>query len=156
MNVPILKKGELRKEMKLKLARMRVVERQAKSQIIFERFMELAPVKAARVVCSYQSFTSEVDTHAIILALENQGKTVLAPESVDAGDADLFIVPGVAFDRQGNRVGRGGGFYDRLLAHVTVPKIALAFDFQVLAEVPHTLYDISMTMIVTEKQIILF
>ena len=140
--------------MKLKLARMRVVERQAKSQIIFERFMELAQVKAARVICSYQSFASEVDTHAIILALENQGKTVIAPESVDALSADLFIVPGMAFDRQGNRVGRGGGFYDRLLAHVTVPKIALAFDFQVLAEVPHTLYDISMTMIVTEKQII--
>lgn len=133
---------------------MSSVGRQAKSQIIFERFMELREVRAARVICSYMSFATEVDTHAIIMALENQGKTVVAPESVDAPTADLFIVPGLAFDTMGRRLGRGGGFYDRLLADVTVPKIALAFDFQVLAEVPYTLYDISMTMIVTEKRII--
>jgi len=116
--------------------------------------MQLPHLEEVTSICSYESFPSEVDTHAIIKELIRLGKDVVPPERTQAKTADLFIVPGLAFDLHGHRVGRGGGFYDRLLKDVSAPKIALAFDFQVLAEVPHTLYDISMTTIVTEKRII--
>lgn len=65
---------------------------------------------------------------------------------------DLFIVPGLAFDRHGYRLGWGKGYYDKLLANSTAPKIGLAYDVQVIAEVPHTSYDVPMTMVVTEKE----
>jgi 5-formyltetrahydrofolate cyclo-ligase len=74
----------------------------------------------------------------------------VAPDTVD-----LFIVPGLAFDRTGNRLGWGRGYYDRLLKHVTVPKIGLAFSCQIVPHIPRDSYDILMTAIVTEKELIL-
>jgi 5-formyltetrahydrofolate cyclo-ligase len=58
--------------------------------------------------------------------------------TVDPGDVDWVLVPGVAFDAQGRRLGYGGGFFDRLLPLVPAeaPKIAGAFDVQIVDEVP--------------------
>jgi len=57
---------------------------------------------------------------------------------VDLNDIDLVIVPGVAFDQKGNRLGRGKGYYDRLLSQTPphIPTLGLAFTFQVLDELP--------------------
>lgn len=57
---------------------------------------------------------------------------------------DMVIVPGVAFDKSGNRLGRGAGYYDRFLARVPkeVPKIGLAFDFQVFPSLPKSYHDL--------------
>lgn len=58
---------------------------------------------------------------------------------VDVSDIDLVIVPGVAFDRQNNRLGRGQGYYDRFLKKMPArtPLIGLAFDFQIVDHLPH-------------------
>lgn len=67
----------------------------------------------------------------------------------------LMIMPGVAFDKANHRVGYGGGFYDRYLEkHPKVKRIAIAFEFQILSEVPTEPTDISPEIIVTEKQCI--
>ena len=61
------------------------------------------------------------------------------------GDFDLIIVPGVAFDRKGNRLGRGRGYYDRFLCqHLDVKRIGICFDFQLLEEIPTEPFDITM------------
>ena len=66
----------------------------------------------------------------------------------------LMIMPGVAFDRENHRVGYGGGFYDRFLEkHTKVRRVAVAFEFQMLPEVPTEPTDISPEVIVTEKEI---
>ena len=70
---------------------------------------------------------------------------------IDPKSVDLFIVPGIVFDRKGYRLGHGKGYYDRLLAGIDAPKIGLAYACQVIAELPHTSYDVPMTMVVTEK-----
>lgn len=65
----------------------------------------------------------------------------------------LMIMPGVAFDRDNHRVGYGGGFYDRFLEkHTSVQRVAVAFDFQMLEEVPVEPTDICPQIIVTEKE----
>src|SRR5690606_18895751 len=63
---------------------------------------------------------------------------------------DLVLVPGVAFDRKGYRIGYGGGYYDRFLTRIddSVPKIALAFDLQIVAQVKKGRYDIPMDYII--------
>ncbi len=62
---------------------------------------------------------------------------------------DLVLVPGLAFDRQGRRLGRGKGFYDRLLAEVTGIKCGVALDEQIVEELPEEPHDIAMDFILT-------
>lgn len=72
-------------------------------------------------------------------------------------DIDAFIIPGLAFDTQGGRLGYGAGIYDGILAEArkSAPKIAICYDWQVLDEpLPLESHDICMDWIVTEKRVI--
>ncbi|WP_227934981.1 5-formyltetrahydrofolate cyclo-ligase [Alkalihalobacillus deserti] len=60
---------------------------------------------------------------------------------ISKGEMELVIVPGVAFDKRGYRLGYGGGFYDRFLPHIKAPTIALAFSCQLVKEVPVDIHD---------------
>lgn len=75
--------------------------------------------------------------------------------SVAMSDIDLIIAPGVAFDRRLNRLGRGGGYYDRLLSTVDIPVVGLCFDFQLFEAIPTEPFDKKMDMIVTEKEVVI-
>lgn len=66
----------------------------------------------------------------------------------------LWLVPGLAFDRLGRRLGRGGGFYDRLLREVRGVKVGVAFACQMLDEVPAGPHDILVDVVVTEHGIV--
>lgn len=66
-------------------------------------------------------------------------------------EVDFIIVPGLAFDRRGGRLGRGEGYYDRLIAKTSAVKVGFAFDVQIVEHVPKTLYDIYMDKIVTDR-----
>jgi 5-formyltetrahydrofolate cyclo-ligase len=70
------------------------------------------------------------------------------------GDAalDLVIVPGIAFDRRGWRIGFGAGLYDRFLAGVTAPRVALAFSLQILDSLPVEPHDEPVDWIATEGE----
>lgn len=71
---------------------------------------------------------------------------------VAISDVDAFIVPGVAFDRQGNRLGWGGGFYDWALSRAKeAKKIALAFSCQIVDALPAESHDIKMDKVVCEE-----
>jgi 5-formyltetrahydrofolate cyclo-ligase len=67
---------------------------------------------------------------------------------------DLVLVPGLAFGRAGNRLGFGKGHYDRFLAQVKSPKVALAFAFQVFGQIPKEPLDQQVDVIVTEQEVI--
>lgn len=69
---------------------------------------------------------------------------------------DLVIVPGRAFDAEGHRLGRGGGYYDRFLSldHVSASRAAIAFDLQIVKSVPHESHDCLVDLIVTETQVL--
>ncbi len=75
---------------------------------------------------------------------------------VDPGEIDLLIVPGVAFDLQGNRLGYGGGYYDRFFERLRpgVPLVALTFELQLVEQVPVEPWDRRMDWLVTEKRVI--
>lgn len=69
----------------------------------------------------------------------------------DLSQIDLAVVPGMAFDAEGHRLGRGRGYYDRLLAHLRplgVPIIGLCFPFQIVTHVPTDENDIAMDEVV--------
>ena len=68
----------------------------------------------------------------------------------------LLVVPGLAYDLKGNRLGQGRGCYDQILAGLSgkIPIVGLAFDFQVIPEVPVTINDVRVDYIVSEKRTI--
>lgn len=74
-------------------------------------------------------------------------------KEIKPSDIDLVIIPGIAFDQKGNRIGFGHGYYDRLLKKITCPVIALAYEFQILHAIPRQEHDVPISMIVTEKNI---
>jgi 5-formyltetrahydrofolate cyclo-ligase len=79
----------------------------------------------------------------------------LPAKQVKAEDLDLVMVPGVAFDRTGARMGHGKGYYDKLLQHARAdaPLVALAFECQLFPEIPTAPHDIFMDRIITERTI---
>ena len=77
----------------------------------------------------------------------------LSTTSID--QMDLLIIPGIAFDLQGNRIGYGKGYYDRFLSsRKTKYVIGLAYETQVINESPNNHYDIPVNIIITEKRTI--
>ena len=67
----------------------------------------------------------------------------------DYSQIDLAIVPGMAFDNEGNRLGRGKGYYDRLLPHLTAYKVGICFPFQLVDCVPTEATDVPMNKVIT-------
>lgn len=80
---------------------------------------------------------------------------VLPSKQLKAEDIDLVMVPGVAFDRRGARMGHGKGYYDKLLQHARkdTPLVALAFECQLFPEIPTASHDIFMDKVITEAAI---
>jgi len=151
------------------------------SAAVVEKFQTLELFKQAKTVGVYMPLPDEVDVTPLFQALEKQfyipafdeaigsyrlaeyntdlkkGKfgipepacPVFAPEKLD-----LIIVPGVAFDYAGRRIGRGGGFYDRLLPQYNAVKVGVCFEFQWLEEIPTEPHDSNVDLLVTEAQIL--
>jgi 5-formyltetrahydrofolate cyclo-ligase len=80
----------------------------------------------------------------------------IAIEPVAIEMLELVIVPGLAYDESGGRLGRGGGFYDRFLAQLpaSICTIGLAFERQILRQIPIEQHDARVGMIATESRLI--
>ncbi|NMB44803.1 MAG: 5-formyltetrahydrofolate cyclo-ligase [Firmicutes bacterium] len=77
-------------------------------------------------------------------------------EPVAPHTLDVVVVPGVAFDGRGNRIGYGGGYYDRFLEQATQAwKVGVCYDLQLLEDVPAAKHDIPVDVLVTETQTII-
>lgn len=72
-------------------------------------------------------------------------------KSVDPSEIELAVIPGVAFDSDCNRMGRGKGFYDKLLPYLECSKIGLGYDFQMVEKIPCCQHDIPLDMVITES-----
>ncbi|MDD3358745.1 MAG: 5-formyltetrahydrofolate cyclo-ligase [Parabacteroides sp.] len=154
------------------------------SHQILSKIEETDEFRNASSVALYHAIAGEVQTSDFINkwykekqiylpVIEGDNLTLRlysGPESVKAGvfgilepiptnnsgdpDISLIIVPGVAFDRNRNRMGRGKGYYDRLLKHNEAYKIGICYGFQLIEEVPVEHFDIPMDMIITESEVI--
>jgi 5-formyltetrahydrofolate cyclo-ligase len=79
----------------------------------------------------------------------------LTEKKIAVAQLDLIVVPGVAFDRRGARMGHGFGYYDKLLknARPDTPLVALAFECQLFDEIPTESHDVFMDLVITEKAV---
>lgn len=141
---------------------------------------------AANTVLLYYSLPDEVDTHEFVQKWSREKRILLpvvvgddlelriytGPEDLSTGSygieeptgelftnyaaIDFIAVPGVAFDGNGNRLGRGKGYYDRLLPHIPAAyKAGICFPFQLVEEVPAEPFDIRMDEIIRSNSMYL-
>ena len=151
---------------------------QAESVRTMARVEALPQFREASVVAAYWSLPDEVYTHdfvrkwcghkKILLPVMDEGCSLrLVPytpdcrmyeadngigqpegKTCDPHEAELILVPGMAFDPEGHRLGRGKGFYDRLLKNSGAYKAGVCFGFQVVGEVPSEPHDVRMDAVV--------
>lgn len=89
--------------------------------------------------------------------LEKGPYKILQPrddEVIETKKIDTAIIPGVAFDKKGLRLGYGKGVFDRLFAKSEAIKVGLAYDFQIVDELPKKAYDLLVDLVVTEKRVL--
>lgn len=98
-------------------------------------------------VSTFDDRLMNVDDHGV--RVPKDGRAV-SPAMID-----LVVVPGVAFDARGNRLGRGGGHYDRFLSRLrdATRKVAIAFDGQIVDEVPTHAHDVPVDIVVTDRRV---
>jgi 5-formyltetrahydrofolate cyclo-ligase len=127
------------------------------SPLALQAWTEYKRVVAPRVEWE-QKRMLPIEIHSLVSGLEAGEFGIRQPVDgriVSIGEIDLAIVPGLAFDEQGNRLGRGRGFYDRFLSHRDFRGVAcaLAVEEQVVASVPHDENDVTVDLLVTEQRV---
>lgn len=124
---------------------------------INDKINSFPPFQTAKTILSYQMIGNEVDLSEINRAAEQNRQTISFPETdpySNPQEIDLILVPGVAFDPNGNRLGRGGGYFDQYLKEVKGIKIGIAYEKQIVDSVPIEEHDIPMDYLITEERII--
>ena len=108
-------------------------------------------MKNRMIICSsLTSWDSLIPGAYTILEPRQECINAVSPESID-----LMIIPGVAFDSHGNRIGHGMGYYDRLLEKkIRTHRLGLAFEIQIVENIPTEKHDVKVEKIVTEDRII--
>ena len=138
-----MNKSQIRDQ--IKETRRRLVREEAgrlglDSALICRKIESMPEFRSARIVLSYTPLKGEVD----VTLLDCSGKTVILADcdwtAIPAGEIDFAIIPGVAFARMQSggfmRLGRGGGYYDRLIPLLHCPKVAPSFSFQMFDALP--------------------
>lgn len=169
-------KSELRREIRRRKSVLSPAAASVYAQRAFTLVASTQAFREARVVLLYAALSDEVPTQEFIARTEgkiillprvvgdalelrlytspddlaeSENFHILEPTGplfTDYAAIDLAVIPGMAFDAEGHRLGRGKGFYDRFLANPDcrmLPTIGLCFDFQFLDAVPTDLHDVA-------------
>ena len=171
-------KKELRK--KYTKIRSEIKNKKEKDEKIRENLKNLEIYKNAKSVFVFISYRTEVDTLKIIEMIKEDGKKLLVPlvkgkemiavevegiedlepnkmgilepkEGKEEIDVDLTITPGLAFDKEGYRLGYGGGFYDRFFEKVDTIKMGIGYSDQKVDKVIHEDYDKKLDYLLTDE-----
>lgn len=158
-------------------------DRQEAARMVFDRLEKLTAFVMAEHVLLYNSLPDELSTrgflekwagrkHIYLPRVNGVDLDVLpydrtrlhlgafrieepdGDNPVDLSMIDLVIVPAVAYDRRGNRVGRGKGYYDRLLSRMKAVRVGVAYDFQLVDDVEVEPHDHGVDFVITPTHFI--
>jgi 5-formyltetrahydrofolate cyclo-ligase len=113
----------------------------------------ISDVKGRKLILSeLKDFDNELEIGTFnILEPKKEFFRPVSPEEID-----FIIVPGIAFDKDGDRIGYGMGFYDKFLSSLKkrIPTVGLAYEFQIVDDIPVHDKDVTVNKVITEKRII--
>lgn len=174
-----MNKEDIRGRVKACKSLLSEAEKATAAQRVFDRLEECAAFLLAENVLLYHSLPDELSTRSFLdkwagrkrfflprvngvnleilpynrsslrlgaFQIEEPDGTDLTPVS----EMELVVVPAVAYDRRGNRIGRGKGYYDRLLSSVAATKIGVGYDFQLIDDdIPAEPHDVPVDIVIT-------
>lgn len=175
-----MEKSHIRRKINAMRRMLSEEERQSAAEDVFARLEQTAAFLLADTVLMYHSLPDELSTRGFLkkwggrkrffLPRVNGVNLDILPydesrlelgsfhieeptgnDTVDPSEIELMIIPAVAYDRRGNRLGRGKGFYDRLLGEVKATKIGVGYEFQLVDEIPVEEHDVPMDMVITQS-----
>lgn len=179
----MMEKNDIRRKIKALRTMMLDIEKAQAAEEVFARLENTAAFMLAEKILMYHSLPDELPTRRF-LAKWKERKHFYLPrvngvnldilpykesklelgsfhieepsgnDTVDAADIEMVVVPAVAYDARGNRLGRGKGFYDRFLASTPAVKVGVGYDFQLLDEIPAEPHDVPMDIVITQKSTI--
>jgi 5-formyltetrahydrofolate cyclo-ligase len=137
----------------MRTMRRSLPDRAARSDLILAHVTSLRCVDRAERILAFTTIPGEPESAALIAWCVDHSKSVSVPEDgVDAHWPDVVIVPGLAFTPAGDRLGQGGGWYDRLLSAVRpdCESVGVCFVEQLVDSLPVEAHDVAVDHVVTE------
>jgi 5-formyltetrahydrofolate cyclo-ligase len=128
-------------------------DRAARSDLIWAHVISLPSVEQAERILMFATIPGEPETAPFIAWCVDNSKSVCVPEDgVDSQWPDVVIVPGLAFTPAGDRLGQGGGWYDRFLSAVRPDCVSVGVCFvdQLVDSLPVEAHDVAVDHVVTE------
>ena len=176
-------KATLRRQMRQSKAALTVEQKSAESSAVWQHVEATSLFADVEHILLYHSLPDELSSHNVIDRWVEMGKTVYLPVvigddlvvrrytkeamqqgefnimeptgmDVDTDVLQLIIVPGVAFDESGNRLGRGKGYYDRLLSRTKAVCVGVCYNCQLLPHIPAEPHDKVMHYIITPEGVV--
>lgn len=151
-------KQELRKQIKQEIQKLSAADRDTASLFVCLQILGTAEWQQANTVLLYNALPDEINLQLLIDDARGSGKEIILPDqSANApvipaevlAEVNLAIIPGRAFTRNGKRLGRGGGWYDRLLPLLKCPKWGVAFACQIKKDIPTDEWDVRMNRVIS-------
>lgn len=178
-----MEKNEIRRKIKALRSMLLDHEKLSAADEVFEQLEKTAAFLLADRILMYHSLPDELSTHKFLdkwhdrknfyLPRVNGVNLEILPydksrlelgafhieeptgeDTISAEEIELVIVPAVAYDKKGNRLGRGKGFYDRLLSTTKATKIGVGYEFQIVDEIPVEPHDVPMDMVISQHTVI--
>lgn len=178
-----MKKEDIRRHIRACKALLDDSERASAAESVFERLEKLAAFMMADSILMYHSLPDELSTREFIERWASRKKFFLprvngvnleilpydrqrlhlgafnieepdGDDTTDISAIELVVVPAVAYDRRGNRIGRGKGYYDRLLHDTAATLVGVAYACQICDDIEPDPYDVPVHYVITENEII--
>ncbi|WP_289270223.1 5-formyltetrahydrofolate cyclo-ligase [Paramuribaculum intestinale] len=180
-----MKKDDIRRTVRARKSLLTENEKAEAAQSVFDRLEQMAAFMMADRILMYHSLPDELSTrdflgkwsgrkHFFLPRVNGVNLDILPYEQTrlhlgafeieepdgndltDIADIELIIVPAVAYDRHGNRVGRGKGYYDRMLAGSQATKVGVGYDFQLIDDAIDTdSHDVPVDIVITQSHTVI-
>lgn len=177
-----MNKDEIRSQVKARKSLLSSLEKAKAAEEVFNRLEQSAAFALAEKILLYHSLPDELSTleflnrwatrkHFYLPRVNGLNLEILpydrssmalgafqieepqGDETTDISEIELIIVPAIAYDHRGNRVGRGKGYYDRLLTETKATKVGVGYDFQLLdEEIPAEPHDVAVDIVITDRR----
>lgn len=176
-----MKKEDIRRKIRASKSLLSAAEKKSAAEKVFAQLEEMAAFMLSDRILMYHSLPDELSTVDFIdkwsgrksfflPRVNGVGLDILpydratlrlgafqieepqGDEITSIDDIEMVVMPAVAFDRFGNRVGRGKGYYDRLMQHSKALKVGIGYDFQLVDEIEVEEHDIPVDIVITESK----